>query len=165
MLNDSNNIVPVEMPDAPQVDESFHVRDAATANWVLRKILAARRYAECVREWAAAEVKRAQREEEFFLVRFGGELEEWCRRQIQEDGGRRRSVNLPAGVMGFRRTPTGLEVADEQKVIDWCRRHLSQAIVIRESLSKTVLKEHLKQTGEVPEGAEIRGGDERFYIR
>src|SRR5687768_14177659 len=79
--------------DAHQVPDGFGVRDGQTANWVVRKIVEARAYAVHVQEWAAREIRRAQGDEKFFLHRYGHQLEEWARRQLEAEDGRRKSVN------------------------------------------------------------------------
>src|SRR5689334_1388550 len=85
------------MPFAPPRDEkeSFAVRDEATANWVVRKIVEARAYGERVKAYAERELKRAKRQEEFFLNQYGRGLEEWARQRIGEQGGRLKQVRLP----------------------------------------------------------------------
>src|SRR4051812_34057237 len=60
---------------AVTVPERFAVTDEASANWLVRKVLEARRYAERVEAWAAAEMRRARRDEAFLLGRFGSDLE------------------------------------------------------------------------------------------
>jgi phage host-nuclease inhibitor protein Gam len=151
----------VEM-DAP---EGFAVRDAASANWVIRKVVDARRYAERVETWAAAELRRAQREEEFFLRRFGCELEAWARQQIAQQHDRRKSVCLPAGTVGFRTEPPRLDISDESALLAWCKINMPTAVSTVQSVMKTPVIEHLKITGECPSGAEIAGGGEKFYVK
>jgi hypothetical protein len=146
------------------VDEGFNVRDAATANWVVRKIVEARTYAARTKAWADAEQRRAQREEDFLLRRFGADLEQWARQQIAQQHDRRQSVSLPAGCVGFRAEPTKLVVADERQLLSWCRQNLPSAIRTFESVPKTPLMEHLKATGECPTGTELMGGGHKFYI-
>jgi hypothetical protein len=102
------------------VPQAFAVRDAASANWVIRKVVEARKYAERVQLWAAAELRRAQREEEFLLHRFGVELEEWARRQIESQRDGRKSVSLPSGTAGFRLGQARLDVTDELALLAWC---------------------------------------------
>lgn len=147
-----------------EAQDGFTVHDAASANWVVRKIVEARTYAARVKSWAELEQRRAQREEDFLLRRFGVELEAWARRQIacQHDG--RRSVSLPAGAIGFRTEPTRLSIADEKRLLAWCRTHLPSAIRVIETVPTTPLIEHLKLTGECPDGTELQGGGERFHI-
>lgn len=147
-----------------EVDEGFHVRDAATANWVVRKILEARAYAARVTAWAELEHRRAERDEQFLLRRFGVELEEWARQQIATQHDKRQSVSLPAGSIGFRVEPTKLCVTDEPALLAWCRQHLPSAIRTVESPMKTPLNDHLKTTGECPDGTTLIGGGRKFYV-
>ena len=147
-----------------QVDDAFHVHDAASANWVVRKIIESRTYAARVKAWAELEQRRAQREEDFLLRRFGGELEAWARQQVAEQHDGRRSVSLPAGSVGFRTEPRRLAITDDNRLIAWCRANLPCAIRVIESVPKTPLMEHIKLTGEVPDGAELHGGGERFCV-
>ena len=83
----------IEIPD-----ERFRVVDEGSANFVVRKVIESRRYRDHVEEWAAAELRRAQRQEGFFLGRWGLELEEWARSQIAQQF-RRKSLALPAGTV------------------------------------------------------------------
>ncbi|HEY1686479.1 MAG TPA: host-nuclease inhibitor Gam family protein [Tepidisphaeraceae bacterium] len=129
----------------------------------MRKIIEARNYAKHVKEWAEAEVIRAQREEEFFLFHYGHQLELWARLQIASN--RRKSVKLPGGTVGFRTEPPKLDVADEQKLIEWCRTSLPDALQIKTRVMKSIVKDHVQNTGECPEGTSVSGGGQRFYIR
>lgn len=152
-------------PISPEIapPETFVVDDAASANWVVRKIIEARNYAEHVKAWADAEVRRAQREEEFFLFHYGRQLEIWARSQIAHS--RRKCVKLPGGTVGFRTAPPKLDIADEDKLIAWCRQSLPHALQIQTRITKSLIKDHIQQTGECPDGLNISGGGERFYIR
>ncbi len=147
-----------------EIDEGFHVRDAATANWVVRKIIEARTYAARVTAWAELEQRRAVRDEQFLLRRFGVELEEWARQQIATQHDKRQSVSLPAGSIGFRVEPTKLCVTDEPALLAWCRQHLPSAIRTVESPMKAPLNDHLKATGECPDGTNLIGGGHKFYV-
>ncbi|HZK82445.1 MAG TPA: host-nuclease inhibitor Gam family protein [Humisphaera sp.] len=150
----------------PPVPEGFHVHDEASANWVVRKITEARAYARNVAEFAAREKNRAQREEAFFMFRYGAELLDYARRKIAAQGGRRKSVNLPAGVVGFRHEGPKLLVDDEAAVIAWAKQHNPELVKTIENLSKSALNQHMEETGEVPDvGIRIEPAGEKFYIR
>ena len=151
--------------DLPPVDEAFRVSDCASANWVVRKIIEARQYAEHVQEWAEAELRRARREEEFFMFRFGAQLEAWARSQIAVTQPHRSSVALPAGTIGFRVQPLRLEILDEPKLLEWCKRNAPSAVVTSERILKTAIMTHFSATGECPDGAAVAGGAAAFYIR
>ncbi|HEY1683539.1 MAG TPA: host-nuclease inhibitor Gam family protein [Tepidisphaeraceae bacterium] len=143
--------------------ETFSVDDPTSANWVVRKIIEARNYAQHVKEWAEAECKRAQNEEQFFLFHYGIQLERWAKSEI--DGSRRKCVKLPGGTVGFRTESRKLDVADEQKLIAWCRDNLPDALKIETHVLKSLVKDHVQNTGECPDGTNISGGSQKFYIR
>jgi hypothetical protein len=149
----------------PPVPETFHVHDQATANWVIRKIVEARQYAERVEDWAERELRRAKREEEFFMFRFGAQLEQWARAQIAVTHPHRNSVALPAGKIGFRLQPLRLQIRDDRALLAWCKRHAPAAVVTSERILKTAIMPHFTATGECPDGATVVGGACSFYVR
>lgn len=149
----------------PQVPDGFCVRDAETATWVVRKVVEARAYADRVRAWAAAELRRAEREEGFFLYRYGQQLEQWARRQLEAENGRRKSINLPSGTIGFRQQPERLEVTDDDALLRWCKAHLPSAVATVQCVLRNVVKERVRHSGELPEGAELAGGGKRFFVK
>jgi len=132
---------------------------------VVRKIVEVRAYGNRVREWAAAELRRAEREETSFLYRYGQQLEQWAQRQLEAHGGPRKSINLPGGTLGFRSEPPRLEVTDEDALLHWCKARLPSAVATVEHVLRNVVKERIRDTGELPEGAEVAGGGERFFIK
>src|SRR5688500_19419891 len=89
----------LEQESAPPVivPERFVIDDAPKASWVVRKIVEARKYGERVQQWCERELRRADQEEEWLLRRFGVELEEWTKGELERVGGRRRALNLPGG--------------------------------------------------------------------
>jgi hypothetical protein len=151
-------------PIAP-VPANFAVVDVKSANWVLRRIMEARAYAEAVQQWAEAEAERAKREEEFFLLHFGNGLQAVLEEEIEKQKGRRKSVKLPAGTMGYRAEPQRLRVENEAAAIEWAHRHCPDAVRVTERISRTAINEHHTASGEVPEGCTIQPAGERFYIR
>lgn len=151
-------------PESTDVDDGFHVTDGQTANWVVRKIGEARQYAERVQVWAEAEFRRAKREEESLLFRFGQELEQWTRSRLAAERGR-KSVALPAGRVGFRAERPRLVVQNENLVLTWCKNNLTHAVVVSEKLSKRRVIEHVEQTGDCPEGMAFLAGGDRFFVK
>jgi phage host-nuclease inhibitor protein Gam len=146
--------------------DTFHVSDDASANWVVKKIVEARTYAERCQEWCRREQVRARREEEFFLFRFGAQLASFARKKLAEQGGRRKSVFLPAGQIGFRSEPAKLMVDDEALVLEWAKREMPTIVQMIERVPKSDLNDLLKSTGEMPDaGAHIEPAAERFFIK
>ncbi len=54
---------------------------------------------------------------------------------------------------------------DERALIGWCRLHLPAAIKMTENVLKSEVQNHIRTTGECSNGAEIGGGQDRFYIK
>jgi len=165
--------LPSPVPDDAEVDaevlreipEEFSVDSAEGANWLVRKILDARNYAAAVQAWAAREQQRAEREEKSLLFLFGNQLRNWCRAEIAQRGGRRKSVPLPAGIVAFQQVAANLVVDDERAVLRWAKANCHKAVVVMERASKSVLKEHFAGTGEQPDGTHVEPLSERMYIR
>ena len=152
--------------ESPALPPTFTVRDAQSANWVVRKIVAARAYAKRCEIWVEHEKMRARREEDFLLLRFGGELRDYTRAAIAEQGGRRKSVSLPAGIIGFRSAGIKLVIEDEEAVILWARKIQPNLVVIEESISKSRLNQYFEETGEIPpNGVRADPENEKFYVK
>jgi hypothetical protein len=177
-------------PEPVLVPERFTVDTAEKASWAVRKIVEARKYAERVKSWAHGELRRAEHEEQWLLRRFERELETWLRQELRRRGGRKRSVNLPGGTLGLRLQGSRVEILDETSVIPWCKSHLADAVRItvevagragamllrwqqrhatdarvHERVMREVLNDHVKETGEVPDGASLRPPEDRFYVK
>ena len=145
----------------PPEKQSFTIRDAGDASWVVRKIVEARARRERIKDWAKMELAAVEREEKFFLQRFGDELESW----LQENNEGRKTMRLPDGTLGFRKKRPTIQIEDEDRVLDWCESHLPDAIRIKRSVLKTPLNEHLQATGELPHGCDLDAGGDEFYVR
>jgi hypothetical protein len=149
----------------PQVPDKFRVADEDSANWLIKKIVEARQYTARVKAWADREVRRAERDEDFFLSRFGPQLQAWATLQVEALGGRRKSINLPAGSVGYRTCPAKLVVEDEEQVLRWAKAMCPAAVVTVMTISKTVLNDHFAATGELADGVRHESKTERFYVK
>ena len=176
-------------PQESPVPEDFRVRDGRTANWLVRKIVEARAYAERVESWAAAEIRRAQHEERWLLNRYGHQLRDWLDAELAARGGRRRSVKLPAGKVGLRTHPSALVATDDLALFHWCRDHLPEALRIRidarghaakrldhlirqcgidlhyrQEVMLTPVRKVVEATGELPPGTGLTERQEKLYV-
>lgn len=148
------------------VPNSFAIDCEEHANWLVKKVMAARSYSERVRQWAEREQRRAAREEHTLMFLFGRQIEEWTRSEITKLKGRRKSINLPAGMVGFRTVGPSLHVDDEDRLISWAIAHCPSTVVTVRRISIAMLKEHVQSTGELPEsGAYMKPGGERFFLK
>lgn len=156
----------VDLEVLKSVPKEFCIDSQERANWLVRKIVAARDYSERVRTWSEQEQRRAAREEQTLMFLFGRQIETWARAEIGKSNGRRKSMNLPAGSIGFRTLAPRLVIDDESVVLDWAKRNLPDAVVVTEKLSRSVIKEHAEKVGEIPDsGVHNEAASERFYIR
>src|SRR2546423_841395 len=73
------------------IPEGFQIDSEQSANWLVRKVISARVYAERVKSWADQESRRARREEECLLYMYGRQLEAWVRAEVTKLKGRRKS--------------------------------------------------------------------------
>ncbi|MFN3168762.1 MAG: host-nuclease inhibitor Gam family protein [Phycisphaeraceae bacterium] len=147
-----------------EVPCQFRVQDHQSANWVVRKVIAARQYAQRIEEWATAETQRARQEETYFMRRFEAELRAWFVGELAHQPGKAKSINLPAGRVGIRRRGPKIEVADQAVVLAWAADHCPAAIKRTESILKTPLTEHFEATGELPDGVVLHDAIDVFYI-
>lgn len=185
-LRDDNDVTSLE----GLADAAFGVRDGASAAWIVRKVVESRAYAERVRTWAASELRRTEREEAWFLQRFGAQLEGWLRTELERQGGRRRSIALPSGTVGLRQQPARLEVTNERLIAEWCRGRLPEAVRIcveaegaaaldlaawcadrgdemrqRQHILREPLNRHFAETGELPDGSSVRPSQDQLYVK
>lgn len=156
----------VDMEVLKTVPKRFEITDESSANWLVRKLVAAREYAEKVKLWAEQERRRAEREETTLLFLFGRQIETWAKGEIEKLGGRRKSICLPAGTVGFRKVNACLQIDDEQAVLIWAKSNCPHAVVVTEKLSKSELKAHFEASGELPEvGVHVEPEKNSFTIR
>ena len=148
--------------------QAFRVTELASAAWCMRKAREAQEamarnndYAQAMaakyREWADKENERHAAT----IERMRGYLEPWVREQTT---GKRRSVSLPDGTAGFRRTPQRIEYRDETAVVVWAEGKAPEKVVVKKTLPKAAAKELIEATGEVPECVDLIEGEDRFYM-
>lgn len=176
-----------ERREKPPTDSTFEINSAHRANWIVRKIVESRKYAKNVEQWAAAEIARAESRERRLWERFGKNLESWLKTQLEVTRTERRSLNLPAGRLGFRKKSLFL-IKDQTALLAWCRAHLPTAVrvhidatgptaeailqtlpmkvpdaQINATAMKAIVTNNIKKTGDMPAGVEM-GIEEKFYI-
>ena len=88
----------------------FEVCDCSSAEWLVRKIVEADAHAMRVKTQAQREIRRTLRERDFLLFRCGPQLVRWTREQLEATKGRRKSVLLLSGTVGFRQISPKLVV-------------------------------------------------------
>ena len=147
------------------VPPAFAIRDAATANWLVRRVVEAREHAVRAKAWAATKVRRVEREESQLLYLFGQQLQTWVRAELERLRHRRRTVFLPDGQVGYRRNPGRMLVEDEAAALAWAREHCPEAVRVTLSLNKTVLRETAERGNVIIPGARTVEPADEFFLR
>lgn len=147
---------------------SFHVTDRTSAEWVLEKIsqntsalkaLELRRAQ--VLENLEAQQREIERRADWLNQRFGGELREWCERELV--GQKRKSIQLDWGKIGFRKTHGAVKVFDVVAAAEWLKVHCAQAIQMEPKVLVSRIPDELRS--ELPANAfDYTPPDNKFYI-
>ncbi len=148
--------------DAPApCPEAFCPDTADKADWVLGKIADRRARAARIRENAERMARAEEREAEALEWRYGGALQTFLR--TETDGGKRKSIRLFHGVIGYRTRPAGVSVTDPAAALAWAKDNLPAAVV--EALDRKALSDRLTATGEALPFAALQPAEEVFYIK
>ena len=103
-----------------------------------------------LKQWKERRLEVLQNRYDF----FSHSLENWL------SANQEKSVNLPHGVVAFRKQPVRVEILDEDTVITQ-----TPFIRIRKSPDKSAILKHYKQTGEILPGTDIIQPDPRFTVK
>jgi len=133
---------------------------AEKVDWVLGRIADHRARAARIRENAELMAKEADRQAEGLEWQFGPALQAFAREQLT---GKKKSLRLFHGVIGYRTKPAGVTVGNEAEAIAWAKANLPLAVT--ERLDKKALAEALLSTGEAVDFAAFTAAEEVFYIR
>ncbi len=150
--------------DAPAPNNGgtvFVPADAAGVDWVLRKMNAARAEAKLVRDNAELMARTCERQADALEWKYGAALQTWLRAEI--DGGKKKSVRLYHGVLGYRTKPAAIHVTNPAAALAWARESLPAAIT--EALDKKALTEALLTNGESVPFADFQPAEDVFYIK
>ncbi len=156
----SAETVPDDAEDSAGED-AFTPDTADKVNWVLGKIADRRAAAARIRENAELMAKAEDREADALEWRFGPALQAYVRQELE--GGKKKSIRLFNGVLGYRTRPAGVSVTDEAVALSWASQNLPAAV--RQSLDKKALAEALLETGEALDFARLNAPEEVFYIK
>ena len=148
--------------DAPaESPAAFVPTDEGGVDWVLGKIAAARAEAKLIRENAELMAREADRRAEHLEWKYGAALQTWLRAELE--GGKKKSVRLYHGVLGYRTKPAGVVVTDDAAALAWVKEYATVALV--ERLDKKILAEVLLETGEALDFAKLNPAEDVFFIR
>jgi phage host-nuclease inhibitor protein Gam len=157
------------MGTAPTGRPEFHITDAKSADYILRKLANNAAEKERIKAQADAMLRLLDSDSASLMGRFGSELEAWAQEELQTKyKGKRKSLPLFHGTLAFRTVAPSLRVASEADALDTARILWPETIRQVETLDKAAFlekaKEALDQTGEMLPGVERSEGREAFRI-
>jgi hypothetical protein len=149
--------------------ERFRIETKDQAAWALRKMSrikaeqdentqAAQAEIDRIAVWRNEENEKLQRSISF----FESLLHEYFM-QLREDDPKLKTMKLPHGTLKMRAQQPQYEY-DESLMLPWAKKNLPEAVVVKESVAKTPVKKHIKDTGEMVPGVEIVERPERFSV-
>lgn len=148
--------------DAPaSVPEAFCPADAPGVDWVLRKVAAARAEAALIRENAERMARACERDADTLEWKYGAAIQTWARAEIGD--GKKKSIRLFHGVVGFRTRPACVSIADPAAALAHAKAFLPEAVT--ETLDKKALTARLLETGEALPWASFQPAEDVFYMR
>jgi len=143
-------------------DDPFHITDYKKCDWVIKKITAVDDEIDRLEEQHRRRVKQLENEKTFFQERFGTELEAWTRTNLD---GRKKSIDMPHGRIGFRKSRESIEIVDKEANLDWAKENCPDALREKEWTIKTPQIKLMKETGEMPDGTALKPAKDRFFVK
>lgn len=174
LLEDLYENISFEPESAEARDETgeqrFRITNQNAAIWALRKIRLINSRLEEAETTASAEIniienwlkdqqEKASRERSF----FEGLLREYMEDLRREDP-KLKTMKLPGGELAFRKQQAEYSY-DEAQLLPWAKEHLPEAVHVKESILKSVVKDYVNQTGEVLPGVRIDPRPDKFTVR
>lgn len=157
------------VPEIPEERERFRIETKDQAAWALRKMSrikaeqdentqAAQAEIDRIAVWRNEENEKLQRSVSF----FESLLHEYFM-QLREDDPKLKTVKLPHGSLKMRAQQPQYEY-DEDQLLPWAKGNLPEAVVVKESIAKTPVKKHIRETGEMVPGVTITERPEKFIV-
>lgn len=157
------------VPEIPEERERFRIETKDQAAWALRKmskikaeidenIMTAQAEIERITGWRDSENEKLERSAAF----FEGLLYEYFM-ALRETDPKLKTMKLPHGALKMRAQQPEFQY-DETQLLPWAKENLPDAVVVKVSVSKTPVKKHIKETGEMVPGVTITERPEKFSV-
>ncbi len=115
-----------------------------------------------IEDWEAGERLKIDRRNSYLVGQIGMLAPATVEETEAEYG--KKSRSLPHGTFGFRRMPDRIEIDDPKAALNFALTH-GLEITVKESVSKTVLKTYVKDTGDEGKGFHMVPGADEFYVK
>lgn len=132
------------------VKEDFTVTDAASADWVLERLMDSETQVarlniklKALTENIQTQIKAEERKQKFLKFKFGPALEHFAR--VALEGKKTKTLPLTFGKLSLRTVKGGLRVADAEKALEWALNKADHAVKVVESFQISLLTANEKQ--------------------
>ncbi len=158
----------------PAIPWDYQLTNRKEAAYVVGAIQMVERQIKDRRAQYEIEVAKLRRLVDFWRTHYTPAVEAVVRAELVAAGGKGRSITLATGVgktltrAGFKKSRERLDVVNEQAAVSWADENLPQAVqkTTKFSLLRDPVTQHIKATGEKPDGCEYHpGGVDTFFIR
>jgi len=157
------------IPEEPEQRERFKIETKDQSIWALRKIAQAKAAQDENTKAAQAEIDRIaawRNDENEKLQRsisfFEGLLHEYFL-VLRESDPKLKTLKLPHGALKMRAQQPEF-LYDDTDLLPWAKENLPEAVVVKESVSKTPVKKHIKETGEMVPGVQMVERPDKFSV-
>lgn len=172
----AGDVVDYQDEHDPEARDGWHISDLAGADWALSRIADLQQEIsenEALEEAALLRLKsraallneRARRGIEFFTSRLR-EYAETHRDELLK-GGKKKSRALMNGSIGWAKKGGGLAVLDADELLGWASTQPAEKgfVRVKSAPALDAIKEHVKATGEIPPGTDLKPEFEEFIAK
>ena len=150
----------------PFIDDGY-VMDEGDAEMVMKSIRAIQGEQKFIKnQYESMKNDLDSAEKRIFRI-FASFLEDLAHRLINANGGKKKSIKLPWGTLGFRKGQDRIEILDEAAFIEMVKSDpelsMSDILSYKASISKTQLMEKFKADGEIPDHCEFIEATDKFF--
>jgi hypothetical protein len=150
-----------------EVPTGFAVKDLQTADWAIGKakyatmqIAEKKAYAVYCKARIDAWLEGETKKHDGTINTMAILLEPWVRAKLE--GQKERSIKLPAGKAGFRKSPDKIEL--DQEAFVPMAKELGIPVQVREYVNKGDVKKYIQTTGNLPDNVFLIPGSDKFYL-
>jgi len=143
-------------------DENVAENNDQFCNWYLRVWADCEAAEKRIKDQCEVMIKAVQARKMGLQYMKGYQFRQYIEAMIEADP-KKRSINLAHGEAGFRKSPEKVVWEDEELVIKNAEKHLPEAVKIKKSLSKIIIKNSMKETGKLLSGCKIVPAVDHFY--
>ena len=151
-----------------EIKDTFKVDNEEKADWAIGKAVEAQEaidmftstkklYIERINSWYDKVIKSHEATIEYMEM----QVRPWAEDAI--GAGKKRSVSLPSGTAGLRKSPLSIIIDDESRVLKDCTKLHPE--IVKKSVPVSAIKDILKTSGMLVDGCSIKETTESFYIK